>query len=67
MISILKRWSWYPLFALVFAAAVAGLWSHGDQASGPGTVVGFILSVPAAYIIDRWRQHRRSAGAGRSG
>jgi membrane associated rhomboid family serine protease len=60
-VTVVKRWAFWPLLALVcIAAASAAL--NGKLGSIGGTLVGMALSVPLAVLIERRRRRRWAAG-----
>lgn len=59
MLTLVKRWAFVPLLVLV-CVTVASAVSNPAHGSIAGSVVGLVLSVPIALLIDR-RRRRRSA------
>ncbi|MDP9094876.1 MAG: hypothetical protein M3N95_18555 [Actinomycetota bacterium] len=53
--SIVKRFAFWPLFAFVCMVVVSSV-SNPDHGSVTGSVVGLVLSVPLAFVIDRGRR-----------
>jgi hypothetical protein len=58
---LVKRFAFWPLLAIV-SMTVASAVSNPDHGSAMGTLVGLVVSLPIAIVIDRRRQRRWNVG-----
>jgi hypothetical protein len=60
-VDVVKRWAFVPLLVPVCAIVGGSLASGGGHSETAGNIVGILVALPAALLIDRRRARRRSA------